>query len=85
MEHLRSRFTAHPWQTIELALTVFLWQASTGVFLLSLVFVQWMEVTRRREEIGLSAPHVSVPASSQQCVACHGSPVPVFFVSWGGK
>ncbi len=34
---LRSRFAAHPWQTLELAFTVFLWQASTGVFLLSLV------------------------------------------------
>ncbi len=33
----RSRLAAHPWQVLELALTVFLWQACTGVFLLSLV------------------------------------------------
>lgn len=32
-----SRLTTHPWHTLELALTVLLWQASTGVFFLSLV------------------------------------------------
>lgn len=34
---LRSRLAAHYWQKVELALIVLLWQASTGVFLLSLV------------------------------------------------
>ena len=34
---LRSRLANQRWQTLELALTVLLWQASTGVFLLSLV------------------------------------------------
>ena len=32
-----SRLTSYPWQTLELGLTVLLWQASSGVFLLSLV------------------------------------------------
>jgi MFS family permease len=34
---IRSRFSSYPLTTIELALTVLLWQASSGVFLLSLV------------------------------------------------
>ena len=42
-----------------------------GLFLLSLVFVQWMEVARKQEEAGLRKPHIVVPASSQQCVYCH--------------
>lgn len=37
MGYLRSRLSAYPLQTFELAITVLLWQASTGVFLLSLV------------------------------------------------
>ena len=37
LETVRSRLAAHPLHTIELAVTVLLWQASTGVFLLSLV------------------------------------------------
>ncbi|MBI1783660.1 hydroxylamine oxidoreductase [Candidatus Sumerlaeota bacterium] len=41
------------------------------MFLLSLVFVQYMEVERKRVEAGLSGPHIAVPASSKQCVECH--------------
>ena len=37
LKDVRSRLTDRSWQTLELALTVLLWQASTGVFLLSLV------------------------------------------------
>ena len=37
LETVRSRLTKYPWHTVELGLTVLLWQASTGVFLLSLV------------------------------------------------
>lgn len=37
LSQARSRLAVYPWGTIELALTVLLWQASTGVFLLSLV------------------------------------------------
>ena len=37
LETVRSRLTKNPWHTVELGLTVLLWQASTGVFLLSLV------------------------------------------------
>lgn len=37
LQTARSRLASYPWHTLELALTVLLWQASTGVFLLSLV------------------------------------------------
>jgi hypothetical protein len=40
-------------------------------FLASLVLVQYMEVTRRAREEGRLAPHISVPASSMDCVRCH--------------
>lgn len=41
------------------------------LFLVSLVFVQWMEITRKQEEAGLAVHRVSVPASSTTCVSCH--------------
>ena len=47
-----------------------------ALFLLSLVFVQWMEVARRAEEAGLRPPHVSVPALSRACVDCHSQTNP---------
>ena len=34
-----------------------------GLFLLSLVFVQWMETARKAEEAGLREPHIAVPAA----------------------
>src|SRR5262245_1325895 len=56
-----------------------------GLFLLSLVFVQWMEVTRRREEAGLVAPHIAVPASSTSCVDCHQQISPGIVEQWRGS
>ena len=42
------------------------------LFLLSLVAVQWLEVSRRaHEERGGRSASVSVPAASRQCVDCH--------------
>jgi hydroxylamine dehydrogenase len=41
------------------------------LFLVSLVFVQWMEVTRRQQETGLALHRVSIPANSANCVSCH--------------
>ena len=46
------------------------------VFIVSLIFVQWMEVIRRAEEAGVSTARVSVPASSQKCVECHTQTTP---------
>ena len=56
-----------------------------ALFLLSLVVVQFMEVARRYEELGLRAPHVSVPASSRRCVECHDESSPGIITHWGGS
>ena len=55
------------------------------LFLGSLVFVQWMEVTRRREEAGLIAHHVSIPATSKSCVDCHQQSSPGIIDHWTGS
>jgi hypothetical protein len=55
------------------------------VFLLSLVFVQWMEVTRKREEAGLAKPHISVPEKSKNCVDCHHQQTPGIVEHWMGS
>jgi hypothetical protein len=55
------------------------------LFLLSLVFVQWMEVTRRRAEAGLDRPAVAVPGTSQACVDCHGQSSPALVEHWKGS
>lgn len=55
------------------------------VFLLSLVFVQRMEVIRKQEEVGLAPPHIAVPASSRQCVDCHGQGTPGIVDHWKGS
>ena len=53
-----------------------------GVFLLSLVFVQWMEVARRAEEAGVSRARVAVPATSRGCVECHRQTTPGVAQHW---
>lgn len=56
-----------------------------GVFLASLLLVQWLEVTRRAEEAGLRKAHVSVPAASKQCVDCHAQVNPGIIGHWEGS
>lgn len=56
-----------------------------GLFLLSLVFVQWMEVARKRQEAGLAGPHISVPDSSRACVDCHLQTTPGIIDHWEGS
>ena len=53
-----------------------------GLFLLSLVFVQWTETVRRAEEAGLRGPRVAPPASSQGCVDCHVQTNPGIVDHW---
>jgi hypothetical protein len=53
-----------------------------GLFLLSLIFVQWMEVARRREEAGVTRAHITVPAASSACVECHRSVSPGIVEQW---
>lgn len=55
------------------------------LFLTSLIFVQWMEVARKREEAGLTPHNVSVPASSESCVACHRQSSPGIIDHWIGS
>ena len=56
-----------------------------GLFLLSLVLVQWMETARKAEEAGIRAPHVTVPASSRECVECHAEENPGIVTHWEGS
>lgn len=51
-------------------------------FVASLLFVQGMEVARRREEAGLSPKVIAVPASSQGCVDCHQQASPGVIAHW---
>ena len=55
------------------------------LFLTSLIFVQWMEVARKREEAGLTPHNVSIPASSESCVACHRQSSPGIIDHWIGS
>jgi hypothetical protein len=54
----------------------------SGAFILSLLFVQAMEVTRKRAEAGLSRAHVSAPESSKNCVECHTQTTPGIVQHW---
>ena len=53
-----------------------------ALFLLSLVFVQWMEVARKQEEAGTRRPHIAVPAASKECVDCHAQANPGIIAHW---
>jgi hypothetical protein len=54
-------------------------------FLLSLVFVQAMEVARKRVEAGLAAPAIAVPDASRECVDCHRQETPGIVAHWTGS
>jgi hypothetical protein len=54
-------------------------------FLLSLILVQSLEVARRYEEVGLVRANVAVPATSRNCVDCHGQSTPAIIDHWKGS
>jgi hypothetical protein len=56
-----------------------------AVFLLSLVFVQMLEVQRRKEESGLAPVKIAVPAGSVACVDCHRQGTPGIVEHWTGS
>ena len=56
-----------------------------GLFLLSIVLVQWMGTAGKAEEAGLRPPHVSVPAASRECVECHAKENPGIVAHWEGS
>ena len=55
------------------------------LFLLSLIFVQRLEVVRRAEEAGLVQHSIAVPASSKGCVDCHAQTEPGIVDHWQGS
>ena len=54
------------------------------LFVLSLVFVQWLEILRKQEEAG-GARHIAVPVSSKSCVSCHKQQSPGIIDHWEGS
>ncbi len=54
-------------------------------FVISLVFVQGMEVVRKRQESGQAAAHIAIPAQSQSCVDCHMKSSPGIIDHWMGS
>ncbi|MHC4452214.1 MAG: multiheme c-type cytochrome, partial [Planctomycetota bacterium] len=55
------------------------------LFLLSLILVQALEVTRRQEEAGLREHPVVIPDSSKKCVECHDQQNPGIVAHWEGS
>jgi hypothetical protein len=56
-----------------------------GLFLLSLVFVQWMETGRKAEEAGLRDPRIAIPGASRECYDCHAEENPGIVAHWTGS
>ena len=56
-----------------------------AAFVASLLFVQWMEVARKREEVGLARPRIAVPAASRDCVDCHAKASAGLVAHWKGS
>ncbi len=59
--------------------------ALSGLFLLSLILVQYMETARKRAEVGLSQAAVAVPEASADCVDCHLEENPGIIEHWEGS
>ncbi|MEM1204705.1 MAG: multiheme c-type cytochrome [Acidobacteriota bacterium] len=55
------------------------------LFLVSLIFVQRIEVARRYEEAGITKHIPAVPASSRACVDCHTQGTPGIVDHWEGS
>ncbi len=54
----------------------------SAFFLLSLIFVQWIEVARKKQEAGLAKYPIHVPATSKSCVDCHTQKTPGIVEHW---
>lgn len=55
------------------------------LFLVSLLYVQKLEVARKYEEAGLAEHVIAVPASSKACVDCHQQSNPGIVSHWKGS
>jgi len=54
-------------------------------FLASLLYVQGMEVARKKEEAGLIPKHIASPEGSERCVECHEKETPGIIEHWKGS
>jgi len=57
----------------------------SAAFIVSLIFVQWMEIIRKQQEAGIGARNVSIPVSSENCVKCHQQASPGIIDHWKGS
>ena len=57
----------------------------SAAFIVSLIFVQWMEIIRKQQEAGIGVRHVSIPVSSENCVKCHQQASPGIIDHWKGS
>jgi hypothetical protein len=57
----------------------------SAAFIVSLIFVQWMEIARKQQESGIGVRHVSIPVSSENCVKCHQQASPGIIDHWKGS
>ncbi len=57
----------------------------SAAFIVSLIFVQWMEIVRKQQEAGIGVRHVSIPVSSENCVKCHQQASPGIIDHWKGS
>lgn len=55
------------------------------LFLASLIFVQYKEVTRQRMESGAEDPHIAAPDTSRSCVECHTNVTAGIISHWEGS
>ena len=55
------------------------------LFLVSLILVQLREIQRHEEANGARVRHVSIPASSAQCIECHTQQSPGIVEHWKGS
>ena len=52
------------------------------LFLGSLIYVQAMEVERKKAESGLGSHPIAIPATSERCVSCHTEKSPGIVAQW---
>jgi len=56
-----------------------------AAFLVSLIYVQRLELLRRQQEAGLREHAVAIPTSSEKCIFCHTDSTPGIIAHWEGS
>lgn len=57
----------------------------SAAFIVSLIYVQSMEVARKLQESGHAKHHAAIPANSKSCVECHHKSSPGIIDHWKGS